>query len=363
LSGIVFHNKLGTVREKVTRVEKLAGVVASSLGLSQHDCGLVMMAAHLCKFDLVTLMVGEFPELQGLMGSVYAKEAGEPAAVTQAIVDHYKPVGASDSVAPDDVSAVVALADRLDTLAGCFAVGLEPTGAADPYALRRACIAVLRTLLDKGGSDARYAKIDLFKLLGAAYSQFEGKLPEGSLSRAQVEEKVIDFAQERLRGLVASATSGAVADAVLAGVCVLGGVDVPIAAHPFYALAKARALHAVVTEGQEWLAKAKTVAKRLAGISKEAKPILHGESTFTKESDATIVRLVAAVDAMTGALEDEPAARRALSGAEKLAQDVDQIFVTTLVNDPADPKTKERLEVLSYGARCMLRIADFTRLA
>jgi glycyl-tRNA synthetase beta chain len=363
LQGIVFHNKLGTVREKVTRIEKLAGAIASSLGLDADAQKHAGRAAHLCKFDLVTLMVGEFPELQGLMGSVYAKEAGEPEAVAQAIVDHYKPVGASDSVAADDVSAVVALADRLDTLAGCFAVGLEPTGAADPYALRRACIAVLRTLLDKGANDARYAKLDLFKLLGAAYSQLEGRLPQGALSRPQVEEKVIDFAQERLRGLVASATSGAVADAVLAGVCVLGGVEVPIAAHPSYALARARALHAVVTEGQPWLAKAKTVAKRLAGISKEAKPVLHGESAFTKESDATIVRLVAAVDAMTGALEDEPAARRALSGAEKLAQDVDQIFVSTLVNDPADPKTKERLEVLSYGARCMLRIADFTRLA
>jgi glycyl-tRNA synthetase beta chain len=363
LKGIVFHNKLGTVREKVARIEKLAGVIAALLGLGPDEQKLAERAAHLSKFDLVTLMVGEFPELQGLMGSVYARHAGEPAAVAQAIVDHYKPVGASDSVAPDDVSAVVALADRLDTLAGCFAVGLEPTGAADPYALRRACIAILRTLLDKGGSDARYAKIDLFKLLGAAYSQFEGKLPQGSLSRPQVEEKVIDFAQERLRGLVASATSGAVADAVLDGVCVLSGVDVPIAAHPFYALAKARALHAVVSEGQAWLAKAKTVAKRLAGISKEADRVLHAEAFLGKDTDKAIVRLVTELDALTGALVDEASVRRALASAEKLAQDVDQIFVTTLVNDPADPTTKYRLELLSYGAGCMLRIADFTRLA
>jgi glycyl-tRNA synthetase beta chain len=158
-------------------------------------------------------------------------------------------------------------------------------------------------------------------------------------------------------------TSGAVADSVLAGVCVIAGAEVPIAAHPVYALAKARALHAVVSEGQSWLAKAKTVAKRLAGISKEAKPVLHGEAAFTKETDITIVRLVAQVDAVTGALADEPAVLRALEGAEKLAEDVDQIFVTTLVNDPADAKTNERLEVLSYGARCMLRIADFARLA
>jgi glycyl-tRNA synthetase beta chain len=363
LTGIVFHNKLGSVREKVARVEKLAAFLASSLGLRGDADRLAVRAAHLSKFDLVTLMVGEFPELQGLMGSVYAKHAGEPAAVAQAIALHYKPVGATDSVAPDDVSAVVALADRLDSLAGCFAVGLEPTGAADPFALRRACIAVLRTLLDKGIGDPRYAKLDLTELSSAAYDRYDGKLPAGSLTRADVVDKLAAFSHERLRGLLASATSGAVADAVLSSACVLEGSEAPVASHPVYALAKARALHAVVSEGQSWLEKAKTVAKRLAGISKEARPVLHGAAVFTKDSDANIVRLVAEVDAMTGALFDEPSIRRALSGAEKLAEDVDQVFVTTLVNDPADPKTKERLEVLSHGARCMLRIADFTRLA
>jgi glycyl-tRNA synthetase beta chain len=360
LSGIVFHNKLGTVREKVSRVEKLAKVVAQSLGLAERECAHAMLAAHLSKFDLVTLMVGEFPELQGLMGSVYAKHAGEPDVVARAIALHYKPVGAADSVAPDDVSAVVALADRLDSLAGCFAVGLEPTGAADPFALRRACIAVLRTLLDKGLSDPRYAKLDLVELFGAAFTQYEGKLSKESL---EDKGRLTGFFTERLRGLLGSATSGAVADAVLAGTCVIDGVEFDLFRHPVYALAKARALHAVVSEGQPWLEKAKTVAKRLAGISKEAKPVLHGAKVFTKDTDANIVRLVTEVDVLTGALFDELSVRRALSGAEKLAEDVDQVFVTTLVNDPADPKTKERLEVLSFGAHCMLRIADFTRLA
>jgi glycyl-tRNA synthetase beta chain len=362
LSGIVFHNKLGTVREKVVRIERLAGEIAGALGLSAKDRELAVRAAHLCKFDLVSLMVGEFPELQGLMGSVYAKQAGEPDAVATAVRDHYRPVGASDSVAPDDVSAVVALADRLDTLAGCFGVGLEPTGAADPYALRRACIATLRTLLDKGVADPRYAKLDLFALVRTAYDGYSAKL---TLSKSEVETKLDAFAHERLRGLIASATSGGVADAVLAGVCFVGddGAPPPIAAHPVYAMAKARALNAVVAERQPWLEQAKTVAKRLAGISKEAEPVLHPENFSSKETDRAIVRIVSEVDGMTRALFDEPTIRRALEGAEKLAKDVDQVFVTTLVNDPADPKTKERLEVLSYGARSMLRICDFSRLA
>jgi glycyl-tRNA synthetase beta chain len=363
LAGIVFHNELGTVREKVRRMERLTAALAVELGLKPAERGLAERAAHLSKFDLVSLMVGEFPELQGLMGCVYAKHAGEADRVAQAIVDHYRPVGASDSVAPDDVSAIVALADRLDTLAGCFAVGLEPTGTTDPYALRRACIAILRTLLDKGHGDPRYAKMNLIALVRAAYEGYQGKLGGRGETEPEVLGKVTEFAHERLRGLIASATSAPVADAVLAGVSISDGNERPIAAHPVYAMAKARALHAVVGERQPWLEKARTVGKRLAGISKQAEPRLHPEGFSGKETDVTIVRLVTEVDGMTRALFDEITIRRALAGAEKLAEDVDRIFVTTLVNDPADPKTKERLEVLSYGARCMLRIADFTRLS
>src|SRR5262249_5355824 len=137
--------------------------------LGADSQALVRRAAHLCKFDLVSLMVGEFPELQGHMGRAYATHAGEPEAVANAIRDHYKPVGASDAVASDDVSACVALADRLDTLVGCFAIGLAPTGAADPYALRRACIAALRTILDLGASRPAYARLRFGDLLAAAF--------------------------------------------------------------------------------------------------------------------------------------------------------------------------------------------------
>jgi glycyl-tRNA synthetase beta chain len=369
LSGIVFHHKLGSVREKVARIERLTDIFATALGLAPEQEALAERAAHLCKSDLVSLMVGEFPELQGHMGRAYARHGGEPDAVADAIRDHYRPVGAQDSVAPDDVSAIVALADRLDTLAGCFAIGLEPTGAADPYALRRACIATLRTLLDKGVANPHYAKLDLFAMVNHAYEGYGDKLraqaapsDEAPLSRPEVEDKLEGFAQERLRGLIASATSAAVADAVLAGVCFVNGEERAVARHPVYALAKARALHAVVGERQPWLEKAKTVAKRLAGISKEAKPVLHAKDFSGKPHDETIVSVVRDVDEMTRALFDEITIRRALSGAEKLAEDVDAIFTTTLVNDPTDPNTRERLEVLSYGARSMLRIADFSRL-
>ena len=352
LQGIVFHNRLGTVREKVARMEKLAAKIAGALGLSADTTKLVERAAHLCKFDLVSLMVGEFPELQGDMGRVYAQNAGEPKEVANAVRDHYRPIGAEGPVAEDDVSACVALADRLDTLVGCFAVGLSPTGAADPFALRRACIATLRTLLDRAKVNDAYAKLSLAELYGWAYDGLEGKKLD--LSKDDTIAKLREFTFERLRGLIASATSSHVADAVSAG----GDLD-----HPAYAMARARAVHSAVTEGKAWLAQARTVAKRLSGISREQKPVLHGKDAFEKDDDAVIVELIAKVDASTKELHTEAAVSAALSQTEGLAARLDDIFTRTLVNDPADPRTPKRLELLSYGAQCMLRIGDFSKLA
>jgi glycyl-tRNA synthetase beta chain len=352
LQGIVFHNRLGTVREKVARMEKLAERIAAAIGLPPATQQLVARAAHLCKFDLVSLMVGEFPELQGDMGRVYALHAGEPAEVANAIRDHYRPIGAEGAVASDDVSACVALADRLDTLAGCFAVGLSPTGAADPFALRRACIAMLRTLLDRSKVNAAYAKLSLSDLYAWAYESLAGKKLD--LSQADTVAKLRDFTFERLRGLVASATSSHVADAVCSG----GVLD-----HPVYALARAKGVHSAVTEGKAWLDKARTVAKRLSGISKESKPVLHPKDAFEKQDDAVIVDVVVKVDASTRELHTEAAVSAALSQTEDLAARLDDIFTRTLVNDPADARTPKRLELLSYGAQCMLRIGDFSKLA
>jgi glycyl-tRNA synthetase beta chain len=354
-AGIVFHNRLGTVREKVTRMEHLASALAGKLGLAEDVRKKVARAAHLSKLDLVSLMVGELPELQGHMGRAYALHAGEDARVADALRDHYKPVGAGDAPPSDEVAAVVALADRLDSLVGCFAVGLAPTGAADPYALRRACIAVLRILLEaKGGA---WAKLAFGDLCASAYELFAGKKLD--LSKDDAIAKISEFAAERLRGLIASATSAPVADAIM------DAEAASAIAHPVYALARARALQAVVDGKQPWLEKAKTVSKRLSGIAKEAKPVLHGADAFTgsaKKDDAAIVKLVKDADAVTGSLTDEAAVRRALEATEGIATELDRIFVETLINDPQDPKTPARLEILAYGARCMLRIADFTRL-
>ena len=147
LDQIIFHDKLGSLGERVERIEKLAAHIADAY-LNGVDVGQVRRAARLAKADLVTEMVGEFPELQGLMGSYYAAAESEPAAVAEAIRDHYAPKGPDDACPTDPVSVAVALAEKIDTLVGFFGIDEKPTGSKDPFALRRAALGAIRIITE-----------------------------------------------------------------------------------------------------------------------------------------------------------------------------------------------------------------------
>ena len=246
IATIVFHARLGTVKDKVARLAELSEIIAARAKLGAEIEREGRDAALLSKSDLASLMVGEFPELQGQMGCAYALADGKPARIAEAIRDHYKPIGADDSLPTDDVAAVVALADRIDTLTGCFAVGLAPTGSADPYALRRNCIAALRLLSEY----PRFRSLRWSGLIYASYKQFEAvfsaKKPE--LDENATVVKIAEFATERLRGLLTSQTSGAVADAVMASVTHYEGDDTSVVELPAVARFKASELQKVVGE-------------------------------------------------------------------------------------------------------------------
>lgn len=158
--GIVFHEKLGTQAERIARIERLAAEIAPLVGA---DVEKTKRAAKLAKTDLLTEVVGEFPEVQGLMGKYYALAQGEDLSVAQAIEDHYKPQGPNDRVPSDPVAIAVALADKIDTLVGFWAIDEKPTGSKDPYALRRAALGVIRLVLENG------LRINLEEVLHAAY--------------------------------------------------------------------------------------------------------------------------------------------------------------------------------------------------
>jgi glycyl-tRNA synthetase beta chain len=201
LAGVTFQTKLGTYADKTLRVKALALLIGSRIGAG----AMVARAAELAKADLMTAMVGEFPELQGTMGRYYAEAQGEPEELARALEEHYRPRYAGDSLPTTKTGQAVALADKIDTLVGIFAIEQRPTGAKDPFGLRRAALGLLRIVLEGG------LELDLFELLReAAAAQ--------PVQRPGVIDEVYDFIAERLRGLLSEepGTTSEMLDAVFA---------------------------------------------------------------------------------------------------------------------------------------------------
>ncbi len=251
LGGIVFQKRLGTVLAKAERIERLARELGLLLMLPEATIMNAASGAHVAKCDLVTLMVGEFPELQGDMGRAYAIAQGASPEVAEVIREHYAPRGAGDATAKGHAGALVAIADRLDTLVGCFAIGLSPSGAADPFALRRACLGVLRTMLDHDFDLA------LSQIFAAAFDGFAGvKL---DLDKGALGAKLGEFFADRLKGLLANDLPS---DAVQAAIAVA-------ADRPFDVRARARA---IATLSPEVRAGVGEVFKRATNIAGKAPP-------------------------------------------------------------------------------------------
>jgi glycyl-tRNA synthetase beta chain len=190
-NDIIFHEKLGTQSERIERIDRLAGELARVVGA---DVKKAKRAAQLCKADLLTEMVGEFPELQGTMGKYYAQEQGEDEAVAHAIEDHYRPRGPDDLVPSDPVSVAVALADKLDTLVGFWAVDERPTGSKDPFALRRAALGIIRLVLE---NSIRLSLIETTK--SAAAGLIKASTRDAVVNRKQLPADLLAFFADRLK--------------------------------------------------------------------------------------------------------------------------------------------------------------------
>jgi glycyl-tRNA synthetase beta chain len=204
LESVVFQSKLGTMGAKVRRLQANARALAEEAGADPAAC---VEAARLCKADLETLIVFEFPELQGEMGRWYAMHEGIDTVIADAIRDHYRPQGADDVVPEQVVGAVVAVADRIDTLVGCFGIGLVPTGSADPFALRRAALGIIRVALE-GPID-----VDLRQLIDRAHAAYVG---DAELAPADEVRGALDgFFRGRIRAMLKDAHGGDVVDACL----------------------------------------------------------------------------------------------------------------------------------------------------
>ncbi|MHA1108324.1 MAG: glycine--tRNA ligase subunit beta, partial [Alphaproteobacteria bacterium] len=191
LGEITFHAKLGTLADKVARMEALAAELAPSIPGCDRD--QARSGANLCKADLTTGMVGEFPELQGIMGRYYALAEGEKAEVAGAIADHYSPAGPNDDCPTAPVSVAVALADKIDTLAGFWAIDEKPTGSRDPYALRRAALGVIRLVLENG------LRLKLREVFNGAFDLYDDAGGTEGSGREQAIADLMDFFADRLK--------------------------------------------------------------------------------------------------------------------------------------------------------------------
>ncbi|WP_295444255.1 glycine--tRNA ligase subunit beta [Sphingorhabdus sp. EL138] len=360
LAQITFQEKLGTVADKVERVAKIARWLVTERIVTGATADQAERAARLCKADLVTGMVGEFPELQGIMGGYYARAQGESDAIADAIRDHYKPVGQGDDVPTAPVTVAVSLADKLDTLAQFFSAGMPPTGSKDPFALRRAAIGFLSLLLQ---NELRCSLKDMLVATGAGAS-FD-TLEEFLVDRLKVQQREAGVRHDLI-------------DAVFS----LGGEDDLV-----WLLSRVKALQAYITnaEGTNLLA----AYKRAANILKQADG---GEksSVAPAQAGAHHVSQSGTTDEMGSSLRwsdadlgiEESALRTALDAAEPkaaaalsvedfegamaalatLRAPIDAFFEGVMVNDPDQDKRAFRLGLLARFRDAVSRVADFSKI-
>lgn len=313
LADVVFHAKVGMMAGKVARIETLAAQIAKAIGYS--DSKNLQRAAKLAKADLTSGMVGEFPDLQGIMGRYYANAQGESAEVAEAIYEHYKPQGANDSVPESKLGAIIAVADKLDSIISLFAAGEKPTGSKDPFALRRAALGVLRIMLHHGWN------LDLAKLI----------TPE-----------VADFFRDRLKTMLRD--DGVRHDIIEASFSVSDGSFNPLAI-----TANAKALSDFTTKQAATLAAIKRALNILAAEEKKAKTSYQfaGAKAGSKPAE----------QALHSALQQQVVSLDALAA---LTAPINQFFDDILVTE--EGHKENRLSLLAGVRERAGTIADFSKL-
>jgi len=349
LSRVVWQEKLGTYAEKVTRIERLATWLANAVGREQL-LPVIRRATLLSKADLVTGMVGEFPELQGIMGREYAKSSGEDPHVALAIFEHYLPRWAGDALPTEDSGAIIGLADRFDTLCGIFAIGRAPTGAADPFGLRRACLAIIHLVL------ARQFRFSIAKAVESALGALEPKLVGmvGKPSEAAPAQVVLDFFRARLKALWSERYRPDLVEAVLSA-----GFDDIVSAQQ-----RLEALSRLVSDPSfESLA---TAFKRVGNIvEKQAKDVPAGKVDAKRLKEASEVRLAQACSAVRAKIGDLAKADDypgVLKEIISLRPSVDAFFDEVMVMTDQREVRENRVRLLQEVRGLFSQVADFSKI-
>jgi glycyl-tRNA synthetase beta chain len=347
LDAVIFQAQLGSIGDRTERIAALADTIASRLGAPTE---LTARAAQLCKCDLLSAMVGEFPELQGIMGRHYALADGEPAAVAQAIREHYLPRGAGDELPDSPVGICVALADKLDVLAGIFAVGQKPSGTRDPFGLRRAAIGLTRIVLE------HRLELDLRALLERAIRL--QPLPDIHQRAPALLEDLYDYVLERLRAqyLERSAANGVTTEAF----------DAVLATRPRSLLdfdTRLRSLIAFLARPEAGTLAAAN--KRIANILRKSPDTLVAPVVPEALAESAERDLYHALTGLRPRVEAAVASGHYAQGLDLLAAlspSIDAFFETVLVNDPDAGLRRNRLALLRSVRTLFCGIADLSAL-
>jgi glycyl-tRNA synthetase beta chain len=340
LKKVVYQQKLGTSFEKMERFKTLAEGLADLLIPAVKE--QTSRAAWLCKADLVSGMVGEFPEVQGIMGREYAILEGECVAVANAIAEHYLPTQAGGELPVSDIGAFVSMADKVDTICGCFGVGLIPTGAADPYALRRATIGIIAIILDKEYS------LSLSQLINESLTLLSAKLTR---PKEQVAGEVLEFFRARFVNLLGNLYSADAVDAAIAA-----GFDNLVEVK-----ARIAALNEFKTHSDfEPLAVA---FKRVGNIIKSGTDVPVDSALFEDTAESALYEAILAVKSSAETRVAAGAWLDALTEIATLRGPVDLFFERVMVMAENEQVRTNRLALLTVIARMFGRIADFSRIA
>lgn len=341
LKGVVFHSKLGTSWEKVERFTVLARWLGERLAPASLDA--ILRAAYLCKADLVTGMVGEFPELQGAMGRAYARLQGEPGAVCEAIYEHYLPNRAGGPIPGKVEGALLSMADKMDTIVGCFGVGLIPTGAADPFALRRQTLGIIRIILEKP------FQVSLTDFIDQALPLLASRMTEPADT---VKRGVLEFFHGRLHHYLVSqyGYSGDVVDASLAV-----GIDDLVGA-----VARTKAVAAFKARPDfETLAVA---FKRVVNIIKEPETAAVQPDLFAGAAEQALFMNLSDTEGLVEQCLARGDTDGALEAMARLKGFIDAFFDSVLVMDKDDAVRRNRLALLTRIHDLFTKVADFRKI-
>ena len=341
LKDVMFHERLGSVMNKVERLQKLAVFIGQATGLSTPE--KLERAATLCKADLLSNMVYEFPELQGIMGRYYALKSQEDEEVANALLEHYMPRFAGDHLPASPTGLVLALAEKTDNLVACFAIGIRPSGSQDPYALRRQALGIVNIMLDLD------LTIDFSSIIGAAYQGLINVKTEMGLE--QITDELMDFIRQRLRGiLLDKGYTFDVVDAVLA-----------------LSLTDLRDILRRVRGVQDFKASTQVedfmvVFNRSYNLSKKWTSTVVAPERLQDESEQKLYQHYLGVKQVVEQCIQEKDYQAVLNVLTSLRADLDQFFTAVMVMVEDEALKAARLGILRSIAELCNTVADFTKI-